>query len=106
LDSNAALNGASLMTKRIKSGVDGLDELIEGGFLKGHTVLLAGNTGSGKTIFSTQFIFNGATQLSEKGVYATLEEDAETLKDNMFRLRFDPEKLEKERMIKLLTSRR
>jgi len=36
----------------------------------------------------------------------TLEEDAETLKDNMFRLRFDPEKLEKERMIKLLTSRR
>jgi len=82
------------MIDRVKSGIPGLDELIEGGFPKGDTILLAGGTGSGKTIFSTQFICNGATQNDERGVYATFEEDAKTLKRNMLRFGFDLEGLE------------
>jgi len=57
-----------------------LDKLIEGGFLKGDLILLAGGTGTGKTIFSTQFIHNGAVRYGERGVFATFEEDAQTLK--------------------------
>jgi len=87
---------------RVSTGIDGLDSLIEGGFLRGDVVLVAGGTGSGKTIFSTQFIYNGATQYSEKGVYATFEEDSKTLKRNMLRFGFDLEKLEQEDAIKVI----
>lgn len=90
------------MVERVKSGVPGLDGLIEGGFLRGDVMLLAGGTGSGKTIFSTQFIYSGATQHSENGVYATFEEDAKTLKRNTLRFGFDLEKLEREGKIRVI----
>jgi len=90
------------MFERVRSGVEGLDRLVEGGFLRGDVILLAGNTGSGKTIFSTQFICKGATAHSEKGVFATFEEDAETLKRNMLGFGFDLKKLEREGLIRVL----
>jgi len=90
------------LSKRVPTGIDGLDPLIEGGFLRGDVILLAGGTGSGKTIFSTQFICYGATQHGEKGVYATFEEDAKTLKRNMLRFGFDFERLERKGLIKVV----
>jgi len=90
------------MVERVRSGVEGLDRLMEGGFLKGDVILLAGNTGSGKTIFSVEFICKGATEFGEKGVYATFEESAETLKRNMLGFGFDLEKLEREGLIRVL----
>jgi KaiC/GvpD/RAD55 family RecA-like ATPase len=90
------------MVERVKSGVDGLDRLVDGGFLRGDTILLAGNTGSGKTIFSVEFIYKGATQYGEKGVFATFEEDAKTLKRNMLSFGFDLEELERKGLIKVL----
>jgi circadian clock protein KaiC len=90
------------MTDRVKTGVDGLDQLIQGGFLKGDIILLAGHTGSGKTILSTQFIYNGAVYHGENGVYATFEEDEETLKRNMLGLGFDLDKLEHENRIEVV----
>jgi len=90
------------MVERVRSGVEGLDRLMEGGFLKGDVILLAGNTGSGKTIFSVEFICKGATEYGEKGVYATFEESAETLKRNMLGFGFDLERLEREGLIRVL----
>ncbi len=90
------------MVERVKSGVDGLDRLVEGGFLKGDVILLAGNTGSGKTILSAQFICNGAVKYGEKGVYVTFEENAGTLKRNLLRFGYDLEKLEREGAVKIL----
>ncbi|MFQ5999390.1 MAG: RAD55 family ATPase [Candidatus Bathyarchaeia archaeon] len=90
------------LTERVPTGIDGLDGLIEGGFLRGDVILVAGGTGSGKTIFSTQFIYNGATQYGEKGVFATFEEDAKTLKRNMLRFGFDLERLERECSVKVI----
>ena len=64
--------------ERIETGIPGLDKLIEGGFIKGSTILLCGNTGTGKTIFSCQFLWHGL-QNGENGVYITLEEDKESI---------------------------
>ena len=88
--------------ERVKTGVEGLDKLVEGGFPRGDTILLAGNTGSGKTILSTQFICEGVTKHGEKGVFATFEEDAKTLKRNMLRFGYDLEKLESKGLIRVL----
>jgi len=90
------------LSERVPTGIAGLDALIEGGFLKGDVILVAGRTGSGKTIFSTQFIYHGAVQYGEKGVYATFEEDAKTLRRNMLKLGFDLKRLEQEGMIKVI----
>jgi circadian clock protein KaiC len=90
------------LNQRIPTGIDGLDILIEGGFLRGDIVLLAGGTGTGKTIFSTQFIYFGSTRYGENGVYATFEEDAKTLKRNMLKFGFDLEKLEREHLVRIL----
>lgn len=87
---------------RVPTGIDGLDGLIEGGFPKGSVILLAGGAGSGKTIFSAQFIYNGALHYGEKGVYVTFEEDANTLKQNMLKFGFDLEKLEKKGCIRII----
>jgi circadian clock protein KaiC len=90
------------LNKRAPTGIEGFDGLIEGGFLRGDVILLAGGPGSGKTIFSTQFICHGATECGEKGVFATFEEDAPTLRRNMLRLGFDLEKLERQGTVKVL----
>lgn len=90
------------LSERVPTGIAGLDSLIEGGFLRGDVILLAGRTGSGKTIFSVQFICNGAVQYGENGVYATFEEDAKTLKRNMLGLGFNLEKLEEEGIIRII----
>jgi len=90
------------LSGRVPTGIDGLDALIEGGFLRGDIILVAGGSGSGKTILSTQFIHNGATQHGEKGVYATFEEDSKTLKRNMLKFGFNLERLEREGTIKLI----
>lgn len=90
------------LSERVPTGIDGLDSLIEGGFLRGDVILLAGRTGSGKTIFSMQFIYNGALRYGEPGVYATFEEDAKTLKRNMGKLGFDLEKLEENNLLRII----
>lgn len=58
---------------RTKTGITGLDELIGGGIVEGSTVLLSGQSGSGKTIFGLQFLYNGITKYNEPGVFVTLE---------------------------------
>ncbi|MDI6917357.1 MAG: ATPase domain-containing protein [Thermoplasmatales archaeon] len=56
--------------KRIKSGIPGLDEMIEGGFPLPSFVMAAGEPGTGKTTFAVQSLFHGAKN-GERGVYIT-----------------------------------
>ncbi|NPA75061.1 MAG: KaiA-binding protein [Euryarchaeota archaeon] len=55
---------------RLKSGIPGFDELIEGGFPDPSITLIYGEPGSGKSVFSLQYLMYGAAQ-GEKGVYIT-----------------------------------
>ncbi len=63
------------MIERITSGIPGLDEYMKGGFVKNSVNLLSGATGTGKTIFGLQYIWQGL-QKGENGVYITLEQEA------------------------------
>ncbi|MBN3037008.1 MAG: AAA family ATPase [Candidatus Diapherotrites archaeon] len=78
---------------RVKSGIDGLDELIEGGFPKGRTVLVSGGCGTGKSIFGLQFLYKGALA-GEAGVYVTLDERPEIIREDMMRFGWDLRSLE------------
>lgn len=66
------------MFDKIVTGISGMDALLEGGIPENHTVLLAGVSGSGKSIFSMQFLLAGAEK-GEPGLYITFEEDEESV---------------------------
>ena len=70
------------MAGRIPTGAEGLDEVLDGGFPRGSLILLAGNPGTGKTVFSMQFLVRGA-ELGEPGVYVSFAEGHETLIENL-----------------------
>jgi circadian clock protein KaiC len=89
--------------KRNKTGIIGFDELVEGGFPVGATVLLSGTAGTGKTIFSIEYLYNGATEFKEKGIYFTFEEKKESLFEQASQFGWDLEKLEKERKLKIIS---
>ena len=58
---------------RTPTGITGLDEALDGGIPQGAIVLVAGEAGSGKTIFGIQFILAGIAA-GEPGVIGTFED--------------------------------
>lgn len=68
--------------ERVKTGIPGVDEMLNGGLVAGRPHIVLGSPGSGKTIFGMQFLLEGVKQ-KEKGLYITLEESSEELIQNM-----------------------
>src|SRR6185436_14880286 len=75
------------------TGINGLDEITNGGFPKGRPVLICGSAGCGKTLFAMQFLVRGITEHGEPGVFMSFEESAKDLSQNVMSLGFDLEKL-------------
>ncbi|MCK4483247.1 MAG: AAA family ATPase [Candidatus Thorarchaeota archaeon] len=93
---------SSFTIERVNTGVPGLDELVEGGFPKGDTILVAGKAGTGKSILAIQFLYNGVVQYGETGVLVTLEEPPRLIKRNMINFGMDLAKMEKERKLAIV----
>ena len=87
---------------RCKTGILGLDILLHGGIPQDTCILLAGGPGSGKTILSSQFLYLGASEFGEAGVYVTFDEKISSIKKNMIKFGWDLESLEKEDMLRTL----
>lgn len=75
------------------TGINGFDEITQGGLPKGRPSLICGEAGSGKTLFSIEFIVRGATEFGEPGVFVAFEEKADELAANVLSLGFDLKKL-------------
>jgi len=65
------------MVDRVPTGVPGLDELLGGGFVRRRHVILCGGPGSGKTTLAYEFLYRGASQFNDKGLYVSLEQGPE-----------------------------
>jgi len=81
--------------ERVKTGISGLDELLEGGLVPNSSILLRGEAGSGKTIFGLHFLKYGAMN-DEPGVLLSLEEEREDILNEGARFGWDLEALEKQ----------
>lgn len=64
--------------ERISTGVEGLDDMLGGGFPINETIAVIGPFGTGKTIFGLQFIYNGLIK-GESGIYISFDEGEEEL---------------------------
>lgn len=74
--------------ERVKTGIAGLDELIEGGIPKSFITLVAGSSGTGKTTMMMQFLAAGVKK-GEKCVYIGLGESEEVITKCMARYNLD-----------------
>lgn len=90
------------VTERVATGMQRLDELIEGGLPRASMTILAGSPGSGKTIASAQFLYHGATECGEKGIYVSFSERKNVFMKNMQRFGLDFAELEKNSKFKFL----
>jgi circadian clock protein KaiC len=75
------------------TGVQGLDQITQGGLPKGRPTLVCGSAGCGKTLLAVEFIVRGAVDFDEPGVFVSFEETEEELKKNVRSLGFDLEDL-------------
>jgi circadian clock protein KaiC len=71
------------------TGIQGLDEITNGGLPKGRATLVCGGAGSGKTLLATSFLINGAKRFGEPGVLVTFEEDGDEIASDVASLGFD-----------------
>jgi len=72
--------------KRAPFGIQGLDEMLHGGLVFGRSVLMTGGPGAGKTSFAYHFLFKGAEQFGEKGLFVSLEQPVERVVEGAKRL--------------------
>jgi circadian clock protein KaiC len=71
------------------TGIQGLDEITNGGLPRGRPTLVSGSAGAGKTLFGLEFLVRGATQYGEPGVFMSFEETLPDLTKNAASLGFD-----------------
>jgi KaiC/GvpD/RAD55 family RecA-like ATPase len=84
----------------VPTGIPGVDKILaEKGIPRGHTILVSGGPGSGKTTFALQFLCVGATQHNESGVYVTLDEDPDDIRKNMSKYGWDLKTLEERKKL-------
>ncbi len=58
--------------KRVKTGILGLDELLDGGYRPNTVNVVLGSAGVGKTIFALQFLLKGLEN-DEKGIFVSFD---------------------------------
>jgi len=70
----------------IKTGIEGLDVMLNGGLPSNRVILISGSTGTGKTTLAMQFIYNGIKMFNQSGVYMTFEEEKWQIKEDLEKL--------------------
>jgi circadian clock protein KaiC len=87
---------------RVKTGIKGLDETLNGGFLPQTANLIEGAPGTGKTTIGMQFIYTGITQYNEPGLILTFEEFPQQYYHDAASFGWDFKKLEQEGKLKVI----
>jgi circadian clock protein KaiC len=86
---------------RVRTGIDEFDKMLDGGFMRGDAVMLAGSAGSGKTTLALQYLVNGAAY-GEHGIYLSFEQLPDQLYRDAKNFGWDLPKLEQENKLKVI----
>ncbi|AOX04673.1 circadian clock protein KaiC [Moorena producens PAL-8-15-08-1] len=68
--------------QKIRTMIEGFDEISHGGLPSGRTTLVSGTSGTGKTLLAVQFLYNGISNFDEAGVFVTFEESPTDITKN------------------------
>jgi len=87
--------------ERVKTGIEGLDQALNGGIPKGNIILISGSAGTGKTLICLSFIYYGATKFNEPGIFISTDQTPEEIKAQAKNFGWDLEELEKKKMLRI-----
>lgn len=90
--------------ERVKTGIEGLDEMLHGGFLPQTANLVEGAPGTGKTTLGMHFIYNGIVQYDEPGLIVTFEEFPQQYYRDAASFGWDFKSLERQNKLKVIMS--
>src|ERR1700683_2077633 len=98
--------GKSMKTKiprrldphKARTGIEGFDEITDGGLPRGRTTLVEGGPGSGKTIMALQSLVHGARFEDEPGIFVAFEESSERIMANAEKFGWDLLELQKKKL--------
>jgi circadian clock protein KaiC len=83
------------------TGINGLDEITDGGFPQGRPILVCGSAGCGKTLMAVQFLVKGIQEANEPGVFMSFEESLDDLAQNVQSLGYDLKNLIAKKKLKI-----
>jgi circadian clock protein KaiC len=75
--------------RKARTGIQGLDEITDGGLPYARPTLICGGAGSGKTLLAASFLVHGVEQFGEPGVLMTFEENGDEIASDVASLGFD-----------------
>jgi KaiC/GvpD/RAD55 family RecA-like ATPase len=90
---------------KIRTGIPGFDLIIDGGLKEGKTVVLSGESGSGKSTFGMQFLYNGALDFEEPGIFVTLSQSPQELINDFSSYGWEIERLMEEEKLLMIDAR-
>jgi circadian clock protein KaiC len=86
----------------VKTGIAGLDEILLGGIPRSNVILVQGETGTGKTMFGTEFIYRGIVDFDEPGMIVVFETSAHKLIRDAATIGWDLEALQARRKLQIV----
>jgi KaiC/GvpD/RAD55 family RecA-like ATPase len=88
---------------RVKTGIPGLDTVLEGGIPEKHVILVTGGPGCGKTTFGLQFAALGARDYGDRSLFVSFEQAREELIEQSLQFNWGIEELEDKGLLKILS---
>src|SRR5262245_63442473 len=82
--------------EKLETWISGFDFISDGGLPKSRVTLVSGSAGSAKTVCAVQYLVEGIRQAGESGVFVTLEESPDDIRQNTAGFGWDLESLERE----------
>lgn len=79
--------------QKIRTMIEGFDDISHGGLPIGRTTLVSGTSGTGKTLLAIQFLYNGISNFDDAGIFVTFEESPNDIIKNAYSFGWDLQKL-------------
>jgi len=78
--------------RKVRTGIPGLDKMLNGGLIEGRPYLIIGGPGAGKSILAMQFLMVSVNR-GESALYVTLDEPYNEIRQNMSNFGWDTKKV-------------
>ena len=79
--------------RKIRTVIEGFDEITHGGLPIGRTTLVSGTSGTGKTLLAIQFLYHGIKYFEYPGLFVTFEESPRDIIQNAYSFGWDLQSL-------------
>src|SRR2546422_11597674 len=89
-----------------RTGISGLDSILEGGIPRSNVTLVEGAIGTGKTTMGVEFVYRGASEFDEPGLIVLFEVSPEKVVRDAAQLGWDLTALERQGCVKIVFTTR